>query len=666
VEQAWNDYNTKLLECAALEETLETKVEECDALQVIVHNQACGHAVSSRACASQFGRQYHMTLVSYNQAVERIREEEYDRKREWETLHIVTCLLETVYTRVIHSIDSGEPCPTSESHPEQTESEISECHVVTDTMTANLTIIFGEPPTPPDLPTLVAPPCTQQYLWDEHGSFPQSVSDVHNSIIDSEGLGSYFTTLSDQGWAGCAAPRACISCTAVNPVIDENYVENNQCKEHQHYLRPGQQDLDSFKCISGDECIRSAGRCNGVANCADESDERGCETSWGIPAVLHSEVCQDPLISDVQFQCTDGSCIPKEGKCNRQPNCPDGSDEGGLCNAGPLAPGSVTLEPTTGLTATIAQLSSTGTYVFYDREYTFDSYGSFEGYHFVKMSNEDKHTRDSHVQMKLRLPQPMVVYVVKLDDHDLTWLHSDGWAESSLTGVSYHGIRETRHTDWSGNLQEDHYGPGQVYQKTFPAGTVEMRGNNGGDGSYLIILSDPDHTPSNPVPLWTQHGDDRMKCNNNDDMQYVADQAACQQLAERNGHTYYSFRHNGESAGHKCMSSATCNDPLTGTSNQWAMYTHEEERVLSYVRLDYGADDCAEDKRLNTMAECVAAHEALGFEVTPAYTLPLGRIGSIPGSCSTREQDQYGGHHLHFNYQEVGVSRSDLAPVCYA
>jgi len=129
--------------------------------------------------------------------------------------------------------------------------------------------------------------------------------------------------------------------------------------------------------------------------------------------------------------------------------------------------------------------------VFFDREYTFDSFGGLSGMTYLKMSNEDKHTRHSHVQMKLRLPHPLTVYVVKLTDHELPWLHQERWAVSSLEGVSYHGARETRHKEWSGILEDDFYGPGVVYQKTFPAGTVEMRGNHGGDGSYLIFLGNP-------------------------------------------------------------------------------------------------------------------------------------------------------------------------------
>lgn len=124
------------------------------------------------------------------------------------------------------------------------------------------------------------------------------------------------------------------------------------------------------------------------------------------------------------------------------------------------------------------------------------------------MSNEDKHIRHSHVQMKLRLQAPTTVYVAKLDDTELPWLEAEGWALTNLEGVSYHGTRETRHTDWSKVLNEDHYGPGAVWAKTFPAGAVELRGNNGGDGSYVMFVASPANPPTPPVthqPVVTLH-----------------------------------------------------------------------------------------------------------------------------------------------------------------
>merc|ERR1719183_786995 len=83
----------------------------------------------------------------------------------------------------------------------------------------------------------------------------------------------------------------------------------------------------------------------------------------------------------------------------------------------------------------------------------------------------------------------------------------------------------------------------------------------------------------------------------------------------------------------------------------------------SYVRLNYGDANCPEGKKITTYAECQAAHVALGFEINPVWT---GTYDPIPGYCSTRELDQLGGHHFHFNNLAVGIVRSDLAPVCRA
>jgi hypothetical protein len=238
----------------------------------------------------------------------------------------------------------------------------------------------------------------------------------------------------------------------------------------------------------------------------------------------------------------------------------------------------MTVEAMTGYTATIIS-PGVESLVFSDRSYTFDNLGSFTGHSYVHMSNEDKHTHNTHVQMKLRFDAPTVVYIVKLDTHPLPWLASEGWVKSSLTGVSYSGIHQTRHTEWDEELlTENHYGSGEVYEKVFPAGAVELRGNNGGDGSYLIFVANPAHTPTPPVvdlwrPVLGSENGERVKCNNNVDMVYVADQTACQMLAIANGHPFYSFRHNGQGAGHKCMSSAHCDDHLTERTNEWHIYS---------------------------------------------------------------------------------------------
>lgn len=91
-----HNYNAKLIECAALEETT-------------VHDQACMHAASNRQCASNFTHEHHMTMVAYNNAVETIRALEYDRKREWEILKITFFLLETLYTHPLRRLRRAVP-----------------------------------------------------------------------------------------------------------------------------------------------------------------------------------------------------------------------------------------------------------------------------------------------------------------------------------------------------------------------------------------------------------------------------------------------------------------------------------------------------------------------------------------------------------------------------
>jgi len=163
--------------------------------------------------------------------------------------------------------------------------------------------------------------------------------------------------------------------------------------------------------------------------------------------------------------------------------------------------------------------------VFHDRGYNFDSLGHFAGKTFIKYSNDDKYTDHAHVMTKLRISEPLTVYIVKLEDHSLPWLQDQGYELSSYTGVSFSGIRqstgvgavaiddeardayrqtgahpvldrETRHKEWEReglNLDptSDIFSASSVWSKTFAAGTISIPGNNGGDGSFLIFLDRP-------------------------------------------------------------------------------------------------------------------------------------------------------------------------------
>ncbi|KAG7329468.1 hypothetical protein KOW79_007642 [Hemibagrus wyckioides] len=68
---------------------------------------------------------------------------------------------------------------------------------------------------------------------------------------------------------------------------------------------------DHFTCATGEiDCIPMTWRCDGIAECADHSDEMNC-----------------PVCSEQQFQCHGGQCLDAKLRCNGEQDCTDGSDE---------------------------------------------------------------------------------------------------------------------------------------------------------------------------------------------------------------------------------------------------------------------------------------------------------------------------------------------------
>jgi len=240
-----------------------------------------------------------------------------------------------------------------------------------------------------------------------------------------------------------------------------------------------------------------SGRCNGVSNCADDSDELGCDESTDIfvPAVLGmSKRCEDAFDSEVHFQCSNSNCIEKVGLCNSHDNCGDGSDEVHCSSV------TVTVESTSGQTITVETLQN-HMGVFHDRSYNFESLGDFTGKSFIKYSNDDKITDHVHVMTKIRTSEPTTVFIVKQPTNSLPWLAQEGFERTARTGVTFSGLRSTRHKEWNPQLlTTDTFDASEVFSKTFPAGTISLPGNGEGDGSFLVFLEKASVHPVDQTP----------------------------------------------------------------------------------------------------------------------------------------------------------------------
>ena len=77
------------------------------------------------------------------------------------------------------------------------------------------------------------------------------------------------------------------------------------------------------------QCIKASWRCNGVADCADGSDESAATTCAAVD-------CSGGGGGAIErFRCSDGrQCITAAWKCDGDEDCRDGSDEAPqLCSA---------------------------------------------------------------------------------------------------------------------------------------------------------------------------------------------------------------------------------------------------------------------------------------------------------------------------------------------
>eukprot|EP00092_Neocalanus_flemingeri_P026733 GFUD01028985.1.p1 GENE.GFUD01028985.1~~GFUD01028985.1.p1 ORF type:complete len:823 (+),score=177.04 GFUD01028985.1:158-2470(+) len=111
---------------------------------------------------------------------------------------------------------------------------------------------------------------------------------------------------------GIACGAVCLPrsarCNGTAECVDESDEQNcSLCTE------------DTFSCSSDDRCIPQSWVCDQAEDCTDGSDEADC----GTKIKEDKKQCRTD-----QFHCYSGECIPLHLACNTHPDCLDSSDEG--------------------------------------------------------------------------------------------------------------------------------------------------------------------------------------------------------------------------------------------------------------------------------------------------------------------------------------------------
>jgi hypothetical protein len=183
VEAAEHAYDVHVPECRITHGALDDKSASCNARQSDLELKACAHATKITDVLTTYYNDFAQAQSAYNCAVEEIMQLERDRKREWITLQVVTCLLGRV-----HELN-GRPC---DSESGEVDEEIAFCeqgHYV-DVCSADdgePRLCLDYPPVPPCpeecpardqvigvcLPVVQHTPCSGAWQTQEYANLPQ-------------------------------------------------------------------------------------------------------------------------------------------------------------------------------------------------------------------------------------------------------------------------------------------------------------------------------------------------------------------------------------------------------------------------------------------------------------------------------------------------------------
>ncbi|XP_031966029.1 atrial natriuretic peptide-converting enzyme isoform X5 [Corvus moneduloides] len=147
-------------------------------------------------------------------------------------------------------------------------------------------------------------------------------------------------------------------CEAVLGIVGLQWPEDTDCtqfpdenSDNQTCLTPDE-DVEEcspshFKCRSG-RCVLASRRCDGQADCEDDSDEDGCGCRerglWECPlkklCIKHTMICDGfpdcpdmmdekncSFCKESELECANHECVPRELWCDGQADCSDSSDE---------------------------------------------------------------------------------------------------------------------------------------------------------------------------------------------------------------------------------------------------------------------------------------------------------------------------------------------------
>lgn len=158
-------YSSKVGDCDKENEDLNSKSAECNTYQYALEEAACSAANKYYDVMTNFHNTWKQLYTSYQGITDLVYQQTQDRKMEYKTLMVVSCLL-----RRVHELN-GRPCDETTN---TVESEIGKCEqegIDLDPCTVekkdDICPPFEGPPVTPPQPDPFPYPCTQEWKDEE-------------------------------------------------------------------------------------------------------------------------------------------------------------------------------------------------------------------------------------------------------------------------------------------------------------------------------------------------------------------------------------------------------------------------------------------------------------------------------------------------------------------
>jgi hypothetical protein len=209
-------YNTCIAGCDATHDALNAKSDICNGLQGQLEAKACEHNTKIVEVMTEFYQAWSQAHSAYSCAVEEIRQLEEDRKREWTTLQVVTCLIDRIHER------NGRPCDEETGTVDQQFTECEQRHTIDvcgENGNPQLCLTYEEiPPQPQDCasrtevvgeckPVQVPQPCCG--IWEgeqyDHMLTHADTADTQGKLREWPAAPFAYNNPGCNAWADCSA-----------------------------------------------------------------------------------------------------------------------------------------------------------------------------------------------------------------------------------------------------------------------------------------------------------------------------------------------------------------------------------------------------------------------------------------------------------------------------